>query len=168
MWRSATGRHALLLLVAVVRAEESGCGKLVECTPNGTLAVSKGAEATDVGGKLGCPGTPSCSGHGKCHKVGDKAAPTAYTCKCDVGFFGKSCAHMKFDCASLTSCADCQDPANTRFCGWCADGRCSCDGPTWREVASGVDESEAGAWCRGCRSRRWSRRHYRCFQINVS
>ena len=27
------------------------------------------------------------------------------------------------ECTKLRSCGDCQDPANTKFCGWCADGR---------------------------------------------
>eukprot|EP00964_Phaeocystis_antarctica_P095190 scaffold61730_cov31-Phaeocystis_antarctica.AAC.3 len=29
-------------------------------------------------------------------------------------------AHKKHDCVHLTSCAVCQDPANAKFCGWCA------------------------------------------------
>ena len=50
-------------------------------------------------------------------------------------------------------------------CGrrWCARSLCGCDGPTWREVASRADETEAGACCRRCRNRC----QYRWFQINI-
>ena len=64
----------------------------------------------------GCPGAPPCSGHGAC--VGEGRAKK---CVCSEGFFGHDCTRKKRECARLRTCADCQDKANTRFCGWCAD-----------------------------------------------
>ena len=90
----------------------ASCGKHVECV-NGTLSAPK---------TKGCPGTPPCSAHGKCHET-KLASGSTFSCKCEGGFFGKDCAHKKHDCVRLTSCTVCQDPANAKFCGWCADGR---------------------------------------------
>ena len=114
-----TARSLLALAAVAVAAAEESCGKLVECSnESSTVAVPKAKNSIDIVNKKSCPGSPTCSGHGKCHSV--TGAPS---CKCDSGFFGKDCSHKKFDCASLASCGDCQDPANTKFCGWCADGR---------------------------------------------
>lgn len=115
------GRARSLLALAVIAAAtaEESCGKLVECSnESSTVTVPKAKNSIDIVNKRSCPGSPTCSGHGKCHTI--TGTPS---CKCDSGFFGKDCSHKKFDCASLASCGDCQDPANTKFCGWCADGR---------------------------------------------
>lgn len=67
-----------------------------------------------------CPGSPECSGHGTCRAA---AGAQAVACECHAGFFGKDCGRRERDCARLRSCADCQNAANQKFCGWCADAR---------------------------------------------
>ena len=82
------------------------CGSLVECDSSTALAPPSPRR---------CPGQPECSAHGRCQKD--------FTCKCDHDFFGRECKHRTRDCTKLQSCGDCQDPANVKFCGWCADGK---------------------------------------------
>ena len=62
-----------------------------------------------------CPGNPEeCSGHGKC---------IALQCHCYEGYFGQDCHHRNRECTKLKSCSDCQNPANQKYCGWCAGDR---------------------------------------------
>ena len=58
-------------------------------------------------------------------------------CHCDAGFFGKDCAHTKHDCVHLRSCGDCNNAANTRFCGWCAAAATACRTTCTRRAAQG-------------------------------
>ena len=100
---------ALLAHAALGAPTAAKCGddRVVEC------ANVTDAELPDE--ERACPGSPvACSGRGRC-SLGE--------CHCDAGFFGKDCAHTKHDCVHLRSCGDCNNAANTRFCGWCADGR---------------------------------------------
>lgn len=98
-----------ILVASRVTARSVACDDLVECA-NGTHAPTQRR----------CPGHPEeCSGHGRCH-FSANAEPS---CKCAEGFFGRDCGRRQRDCTKLRSCADCQHPANTKFCGWCADSR---------------------------------------------
>ena len=94
-----------------------GCDKMVECMSaaevNTSIQKHKHARA------VGCPGVPECSAHGRCHG----SETSGYSCHCAAGFFGHDCSPRHHDCARLRSCSDCQHPANTKFCGWCASGR---------------------------------------------
>ena len=110
-----------LAAFAVSKAPSEECGKLVEC---GNASLGLNAKGTSFKGPQmkGCPGSPPCSGRGQCHET-KSSTSSVYSCKCEGGYFGKDCAHKKHDCVRLTSCAVCQDPANAKFCGWCADGR---------------------------------------------
>ena len=124
-----------------LREGAESCGRLVECG-NGTLSVPKAKVLTK-----GCPGTPPCSAHGKCHET-KSASGSAFSCKCEGGYFGKDCAHMKHDCVKQTTCAVCQDPANAKFCGWCADGRYCVP----KHVHSALMQDGQGAGKRSCAS----------------
>ena len=62
-------------------------------------------------------GIAQCANHGQC-RAGADGTPS---CRCAKGFFGRDCSRKERDCAQLRSCADCQDAANGRFCGWCAE-----------------------------------------------
>ena len=61
-----------------------------------------------------------CAGHGTC-SVGKLSAKLH--CHCDSGFLGADCSYRAGECTSQRTCADCQHPANRKFCGWCADGK---------------------------------------------
>ena len=107
--RKSLAALALLAHAALGAPTAAKCGddRVVEC------ANVTDAELPDE--ERACPGSPvACSGRGRC-SLGE--------CHCDAGFFGKDCAHTKHDCVHLRSCGDCNNAANTRFCGWCADGR---------------------------------------------
>jgi hypothetical protein len=99
--RHVLGYAATLLLVTTPWVGAAG----------GASKLPAGATAAPL---AGCPGTPECSGHGVCHSG---------SCRCTDLYFGRDCGHKHHDCATLTSCSDCQHPANTKFCGWCADER---------------------------------------------
>ena len=115
---------ALLATPPSSSVRETAETKLVEYF-NGTLSIPKPrVESALVSKAKGCLGSPPCSAHGKCHESKSASGgPSTFSCKCEGGYFGKDCAHKKHDCVRLTSCAVCQDPANAKFCGWCADGR---------------------------------------------
>ena len=115
---------ALLATPPSSSVRETAESKLVEFF-NGTLSLPKArVESALVSKAKGCLGTPPCSAHGKCHESKlASGGPSAFSCKCEGGYFGKDCAHKKHDCVRLQSCTVCQDPANAKFCGWCADGR---------------------------------------------
>ena len=105
--RKSLAALALLAALGAPTAAKCGDDRVVEC------ANVTDAELPDE--ERACPGSPvACSGRGRC-SLGE--------CHCDAGFFGKDCAHTKHDCVHLRSCGDCNNAANTRFCGWCADGR---------------------------------------------
>ena len=95
-----------------------GCDRMVECInasdPDSSSHMRK-PHAAAV-----CPGVPECSGHGRCRGSEDEGV---VSCHCSEGFFGRDCSRRMHDCARLRSCSDCQHPANTKFCGWCAGGR---------------------------------------------
>ena len=115
---------ALLATPPSSSVRETAETRLVEYF-NGTLSIPKArVESALVSKAKGCLGSPPCSAHGKCHESKSASGgPSTFSCKCEGGYFGKDCAHKKHDCVRLTSCAVCQDPANAKFCGWCADGR---------------------------------------------
>ena len=107
---------AVALAVPATNKTKFVCSKFVECESNATTAAPS---------KPTCPGHPECSGHGQCRITSDTAnSPKHARCHCHTGFFGADCGHRVHDCTKLKSCSDCQNPANTKFCGWCgADAR---------------------------------------------
>lgn len=116
---SASRRAAQLALLALSAvgaapdARPAACDRMVECPLNDTKPAHSKPRPV-------CPGIPACSGHGRCIDAKNDGTPN---CRCDSGYFGRDCARKERDCAKLRSCADCQHPANTKFCGWCAQGR---------------------------------------------
>ena len=110
--------HATMTLAAVLAAASkntrpsasNSCGDMVECEGNTTISSVPT-----------CPGHPTeCSGHGLCRAAEGSGH---VHCHCSSGYFGNDCGRRVRECTKLRSCSDCQDPANAKFCGWCADAR---------------------------------------------
>jgi len=110
-----SARNSLLAALVVLAHAALGAPSAAKCGDDRVVECANVTDAELPDEERACPGSPvACSGRGRC-SLGE--------CHCDAGFFGKDCAHTKHDCVHLRSCGDCNNAANTRFCGWCADGR---------------------------------------------